>query len=60
MPPFDFFFNNKRRAIVKRETHQKEGAIVKRHRVLYDGHALEEEEFTTEMVGSLGAFAMTN
>jgi hypothetical protein len=42
MPPSNFFFNKKRRAIVKRETHQKDGATVKRHRVLYDGHALDE------------------
>ena len=40
MPPSDFFFSKKRRAIVKRETHQREGATVKRHMVLFDGHAL--------------------
>jgi hypothetical protein len=60
MPPSDFFFSKKRRAIVKRETHQKEGATVKRHRVMYDGHALEEAEFAMEMAGSLGAFSTTN
>jgi hypothetical protein len=37
MPPSDFFFSKKRRVVVKRETHQKEGAIVKRHKVLFDG-----------------------
>jgi hypothetical protein len=26
MPPSDFFFSKKRRAIVKRETHQKYGS----------------------------------
>jgi hypothetical protein len=30
MPPSDLFFNKKRRAIVKRETHQKDGATVRR------------------------------
>jgi hypothetical protein len=60
MPPSIFFFNKKRRAIVKRETHQKDGATVKRHRVMYDGHALDETEFAMEMAGSLGAFAMAN
>jgi len=37
MPPSDFFFNKKRRVVVKRETHQKEGATVNKHRVLLDG-----------------------
>jgi hypothetical protein len=60
MPPSDFFFNKKRRAIVKRETHQKEGATVKRHKVLYDGQALEEAEFSMEVAGTLGDFSTTN
>jgi hypothetical protein len=60
MPPSDFFFSKKRRVVVKRETHQKEGAIVKRHRVLFDGQALEEADFATEVAGSLGDFATTN
>jgi hypothetical protein len=57
MPPSDFFFSKKRRAIVKRETHQREGATVKRHRVLYDGQALDEADFAMEMAGSLGDFS---
>jgi hypothetical protein len=28
--------------------------------VLYDGQALEEEEFSMEVAGTLGAFATTN
>jgi hypothetical protein len=60
MPPSNFFFNKKRRAIVKRETHQKEGANVKRHKVLYDGQALEQTEFDMEVVGTLGDFPTTN
>jgi hypothetical protein len=60
MPPSDFFYNKKRRVVVKRETHQKEGSTVKRHRVLYDGQALEEAEFSMEVAGTLGAFATTN
>jgi hypothetical protein len=38
----------------------REGAMVKKHRVLLDGKIFEEEYFATEVVGSLGAFAMTN
>jgi hypothetical protein len=37
IPPSEFFFGEKRRVVVKRETHQKEGVVVKRHRVLLDG-----------------------
>jgi hypothetical protein len=57
MPPSDFFFSKKRRAIVKRETHQKEGAMVKRKRMIYDGQNREDSEFAKEVAGSLGAFA---
>jgi hypothetical protein len=60
LPPSDFFFSKKRKVVVKRETHQKEGAAVKRHRVLIDGEALEEVEFVEEVVGLLGDFATTN
>jgi hypothetical protein len=60
MPPTDFFFSKKKRAIVKRETHQRDDATVKRHRVLYDGHGLDDIDFALEMTGSLGAFSTTN
>jgi ABC-type phosphate transport system auxiliary subunit len=60
IPPSDIFFSKKRRVVVKRETHQREGATVKRHRVLYDGQALEEAEFAMEVAGSLGDFSTTN
>jgi hypothetical protein len=60
IPPSYFFFSKKRRDIVKRETHQKDGATVKSHKMLYDGQGLAETEFAMEMAGSLGAFATTN
>jgi hypothetical protein len=53
--PSDFFFNRKRKAVVK-----KEGASIKKHRVLLDGQNVEEEDFSTEVVGSLGDFAKAN
>jgi hypothetical protein len=46
--------------VVKREMHQKEGSVVKIHKVLIDGDALEEVEFVEEVAGSLGDFATTN
>jgi hypothetical protein len=41
IPPSEVFFTKKRRDVVKRETHQREGVTVKRHRVIYEGQALE-------------------
>jgi hypothetical protein len=38
----------------------KEGSMVKKHKVLIDGQNLEEEDFATEIVGSMGAMATTN
>jgi hypothetical protein len=38
MPPSDFFFSKKRMVIVKRETHQRDGVITKRQRMMYDGN----------------------
>jgi phosphoribosylaminoimidazole carboxylase (NCAIR synthetase) len=60
MPPSDFFFIKNRRDIVKREMHQKYGATVKRKRMLYDGHGLDEIDLSREMARSLGAFATKN
>jgi type II secretory pathway component PulC len=60
MPPSEFFFSKKRKEVVRRETCQRDGATVKKNRVLLDGQALEEEDFATDVVGSLGDFATTN
>ena len=60
IPPSDFFFSKKRKVVVKKEIHQKEGEIVKRHKILLDGQNLEEGDFATEVSGSLGDFATTN
>ena len=37
MPPSSFFFNKKRKAIVKRESHQKDGVVTKRQRLCMMG-----------------------
>jgi hypothetical protein len=60
LPPSNLFFSKKRKAVVKREIHQKEGSTVKRHMVRIDGEALEEVDFAEEVEGSLGAFAIAN
>jgi hypothetical protein len=59
-PPSNLFFSKKRKVVVKREMHQKEGSVVKIHRVLIDGEALEMVEFTEEVAGALGDFSTTN
>jgi hypothetical protein len=37
--------------------YMKEGSMVKKPKVLIDGHNLEEEDFATEIAGSMGAMA---
>jgi hypothetical protein len=60
MPPSELFFNKKRRVVVKRETHQKEGEAIKRHWMLLDGGDLGEAYFALEVAGLLGAFSTEN
>jgi hypothetical protein len=40
--------------------YMREGGMVKKHRALVDGQNLEEEDFSTEVVGSMGAMETTN
>ena len=40
--------------------HLQEGKMVKKNRILVDGQNLEEEDFATEVAGSLGDFSMAN
>jgi hypothetical protein len=60
LPPNDFFFSKKRKVVVKREVHHLLGTVVKRYKILTDDEALEEEEFTDEIAGTLGAYATAN
>jgi hypothetical protein len=60
IPPSDYFFSKKRKVVLKQEMYMREGGMVKKHRVLVDGQNLEEEDFTTEVAGSMGAMATTN
>ena len=46
--------------MVKKEMHQREGTMVKKHIVFIDRKNLEEEDFAIEVVGSMGAFETTN
>jgi hypothetical protein len=60
MPPSYFFFSKKQKAIMKRESHQKDRVITKRKRPVYDGKNHGGPEFAKEVAGSLGAFATAN
>jgi len=45
---------------VKREFHQKDGAVIKRQILVYDGKEQYGPEFAKEVAGSLGYFATAN
>jgi hypothetical protein len=60
LPPNEFFFDKKRKVVVKQESYQKVGAVAKRFKILTEGKVVEEEEFTDEIAGTLGAYATTN
>jgi hypothetical protein len=59
-PPSEFLFNKKRKAVVKKETYQRAGVVAKKYKILTNGAALEGEEFSDEVAGTLGAYATTN
>ena len=40
--------------------HPRGDAMIKKHKIIVDGQNLEEEDFTTEVAGSMGALATTN
>jgi hypothetical protein len=58
MPPSSLFFNKKIKSIIRKESQHKEGAIIKRHKMIYDGQGKNDPEFAKEVVDSLGAFSM--
>jgi hypothetical protein len=60
MPHLDLFFSKKSKAIVKRESRQKYGGIVKRQRMVYYGNDRDDAKFAKEVIGLLGAFTSTN
>jgi hypothetical protein len=47
LPPNEFFFDKKRKVLVKREFYQEEGSMAKKFKVLIDGKDKKKEEFYT-------------
>jgi hypothetical protein len=60
IPPNEFFFDKKRKAVVKREFYQEGESTVKKYKVMTDGKDNKNEQFATKIVGTLGAYATTN
>jgi hypothetical protein len=60
LPPNEFFFDKKRKVVVRQELYQREGVVAKKFKIMTDGKAVKEEEFTDEIAGTLGAYATAN
>jgi hypothetical protein len=60
LPPNEFFFDKKRKVVVRQGLYQREGVMDKKFKIMTDGKAAKEEEFTNEITGTLGAYDTTN
>jgi len=60
LPPNDFFFDRKRKDVVKQEFHQEGKSTIKRFKVMIDGMNKRKYAFATEIAGTLGAYATAN
>jgi hypothetical protein len=58
--PNEFFFDKKRKVVMRKELYQEASAISKKFKILTDGKNMKKVEFATQIVGTLGAFAMVN
>jgi hypothetical protein len=60
LPLNEFFFDKKRKVVVKREFYQEGESTAKKYKVIIDGKEKKNEKFSTEIAGTLGAFASAN
>jgi hypothetical protein len=60
LPLNEFFFDKKRKVVVRQELYQEAGKVAKTFKILADGRAMKKEEFATQIVGMLGDFATAN
>jgi hypothetical protein len=60
IPPSNYLFSKKRRAVLKQEIHPRGEGMIKKHRVIIDGKNVKDGEFSTEIAGTMGAIASTN
>jgi hypothetical protein len=60
LPPNEFFFDRKRKAVVKWEFYHEGESTVKKFKVMTNGKNKKSDEFATEIAGTLGAYASAN
>jgi hypothetical protein len=60
LPLNEFFFDKKRKVVVKQELYQEAGTVSKKFKILTDGRDMKKEEFATQIAGTLGDFATEN
>jgi hypothetical protein len=60
LPQNEFFFDKKRKVVVKREFYQEGESTAKKYKVITDGKDKKNEQFATEIAGTLEAYASAN
>jgi hypothetical protein len=60
LPPNKFFFDKKRKAVVKREFYQEGESTAKKNKVMTEGKNKKNEQFAIEIAGTLGAYSSAN
>ena len=60
LPPNEFFFDRKRKVVVKREFYQEGESTVKKYKIMTDGKSKKSDHLATEIVGTLGTYASAN
>jgi hypothetical protein len=60
LPPNEFFFDKKRKAVVKREFYQEGESTAKKYKIMTDGKNKKSDQLATEIAGTLGAYASAN
>jgi hypothetical protein len=60
LPLNEFFFDKKRKAVVKREFYQEGESTTNKYKVIIDGKDKRNEQFATEIVGTLRAYVTAN
>jgi hypothetical protein len=60
LPPNEFFFDKKRKAVVKREFYQEGELTAKKYKFMTNRKNKKNEQFATEIAGTLGAYASVN
>jgi hypothetical protein len=60
LPLNEFFFDKKRKAVMKQKLYQEAGTVSKKFKILTDGKVMKKEEFATQIAGTLGDFSTTN